>query len=137
MPDIGAISVNLPVLSTVNLPDVHDAKSGQSTGMDLKVLLNNIDRLIRAKKTTDHAISVKSGSQDAIRNLRRYASGELKGMWTLDTLDKVARALETTSWELLRPPGAVSIDDDLDHRINQILDQRLSEPKPVAKRKSR
>lgn len=105
--------------------------------MDLKVLLNNIDRLIRAKKTTDHAISVKSGSQDAIRNLRRYASGELKGMWTLDTLDKVARALETTSWELLRPPGAVSIDDDLDHRINQILDQRLSEPKPVAKRKSR
>ena len=105
--------------------------------MDLKVLLNNIDRLIRVKKTTDHAISVKSGSEDAIRNLRRYASGELKGMWTLDTLEKVARALETTSWELLRPPGAISIDDDLDQRINEILDQRLSDPKPVRKRKSR
>src|ERR1700691_1146075 len=116
MPDIGAISVNLPVLSTVNLPNDKSVSSGQSTGMDLKVLLNNIDRLIRAKKTTDHAISVKSGSEDAIRNLRRYASGGLKGMWTLDTLEKVAGALETTSWELLRPPGAISIDDDLDQR---------------------
>jgi len=105
--------------------------------MDLKVLLNNIDRLIRAKKTSDHAISVKSGSQDAIRNLRRYASGELKGMWTLDTLEKVARALDTTSWELLRPPGAVAQDDDLDERVNQIIDQRLSEVRSVRKRKSR
>lgn len=105
--------------------------------MDLKVLLNNIDRLIRVKKTSDHAISVKSGSEDAIRNLRRYASGELKGMWTLDTLEKVARALETTSWELLRPPGAVAKDDDLEERINQIIDQRLSPPKSVRKRKIR
>ena len=124
-------------MSTVNLPDARFVDSGQSTGMDLKVLLGNIDRLVRQKQTTDHAISVKSGSQDAIRNLRRYASGELKGMWTLDTLEKVARALDTTSWELLRPPGAISIDDDLDERINQIIDQRLSEPKPVRKRKSR
>lgn len=105
--------------------------------MDLKVLLTNIDRLIRTQQTSDHAISVKSGSADAIRNLRRYASGELKGMWTLDTLDKVARALGTSSWELLRPPGAVLADDDLDERINRALDERFPPAKPVRKRKIR
>ena len=134
MPDIGAISVNLPVMSTVNLPDAQPKGSGHSTGMDLKVLLNNIDRL---KKTSDHAVSVKSGSEDAIRNLRRYASGEIKGMWTLDTLEKVARALNTTPWELLRPPGAIAADDDLNERVNQIIDQRLSEAQPVRKKKIR
>ena len=105
--------------------------------MDLKVLLNNIDRLIRVQKTSDPAVSVKSGSADAIRNLRRYASGEIKGMWTLETLEKVARALGTSSWELLRPPGAVGADDDLNERVNQIIDQRLSEAHPVRKRKIR
>jgi hypothetical protein len=137
MADIAAISVNVPVLSTVNLPDARIGDCGQSTGMDLKVLLANIDRHIRVNRTTDNAVSVKSGSQDAIRNLRRYASGELKGMWTLDTLEKVAKALNTTAWELLRPPGAVAADDDLDQRVNRILDERLSPPQPVRKRKLR
>lgn len=105
--------------------------------MDLKVLLHNIDRLIRVQKTTDHAVSLKSGSEDAIRNLRRYASGALKGMWTLDTLERVAKALGTSSWELLRPPGAIAQDDDLEERIHHIIDQRLAPPKPVRKRKSR
>lgn len=105
--------------------------------MNLKVLLNNIDRLIRVQRTSDHAVSKAAGSPDAIRNLRRYASGELKGMWTLDTLENVARALQTTSWELLRPPGAIAADEDLDERVNRILDERLSPPAPVRKRKSR
>jgi len=105
--------------------------------MDLKVLLNNIDRLIRVQKTTDNAVSKRSGSVDAIRNLRRYASGELKGMWTLDTLEKVAKALGTSSWELLRPPGAIAADEDFDERVNRILDERLSPPQPVRKRKNR
>ena len=101
------------------------------------MLLANIDRLIKAKRTTDNAVGIKAGKQDAIRNLRRYAAGELKGMWTLDTLEAVAKALETSSWELLRPPGAIAADDELDERINRVLDQRLAPPEPVRKRKYR
>lgn len=99
-------------MSTVNLPDARKPVSGHPTGMDLKVLLANIDRLIRIKQTTDNAVSKKAGKEDAVRNLRRYDSGELKGMWTLETLDKIAHALGTTSWELLRPPGALAVDNE-------------------------
>lgn len=105
--------------------------------MNLKVLLANIDRLIRVNKTSANAVSKLAGSPDAIRNLRRYAAGELKGMWTLDTLESVAKALGTTSWELLRPPGAIAADEDLDERVNRILDLRLKPPEPVRKRKVR
>ena len=132
-----AISVNVPVLSTVNLPNAREPDSGHSTGMDLKVLLANIDRLVKAQQTTDNAVGIKAGKQDAIRNLRRYAAGELKGMWTLDTLEAVARALGTSSWELLRPPGAIASDEDLEERINRVLDQRLGTVEPVRKRKHR
>jgi hypothetical protein len=58
-------------------------------------------------------------------------------MWTLDTLEKVARALDTSAWELLRPPGAIAADEDFDERVNRILDERLAPPKPVRKRKIR
>jgi len=137
MADMGAISVNVPVLSTVNLPNAREADSGHSTGMDLKVLIANIDRLVKAQRTTDNAVGIRAGKQDAIRNLRRYASGDLKGMWTLDTLEAVAKALGTSSWELLRPPGAVAADEDLEDRINRVLDQRLGPAEPVRKRKNR
>jgi hypothetical protein len=108
--DMDAISVDVPVMSTVNLPDAQTPVSGHPTGMDLKVLLANIDRLKR--DMSDNALSMKAGKEDAIRNLRRYDSGELKGMWTLETLDKIAKALGTSSWELLRPPGALAVDNE-------------------------
>ncbi len=138
MPDIASISVSLPVLSTVKLPDVGSVGSGYSTGMDLTVLLNKIDRYLRIQKTTDNALSKKAGSQDAIRNLRRYASGEIKGMWTLDTLEAVARAMGTSSWELLRPPGAIPEDESLREYIDAAIDEKLARGNlPQRKRKNR
>lgn len=106
--------------------------------MDLKVLLTNIDRHIRLQKTSDNAVSNKAGRADAIRNLRRYASGEIKGMWTLDTLDAVAKALGTSSWELLRPLGAVPEDDSFREFIEDVVDEKLAQAAlPRPKRKNR
>lgn len=138
MPDMSAISVRLPVLSTANLPDAHLTGSGHSTGMDLKVLLTNIDRHIRIQQTTDNAVSKKAGRNDAIRNLRRYASGDLKGSWKLDVLEDIARALGTSSWELLRPPGAIPEDESLREYIDAVVDEKLArDALPQPKRKKR
>jgi hypothetical protein len=95
--------------------------------MDLKLLLTNIDRHIRVQKTTDNAISKKAGRVDAIRNLRRYAAGDIKGTWTLDVLDDVAKALGTSSWELLRPPGAVPEDGSFRDYIDAVVDEKLAQ----------
>jgi len=125
-------------MSTVKMPDALAMGSGHSTGMDLKVLLTNIDRHIRLQKTSDNAVSNKAGRADAIRNLRRYASGELKGMWTLDTLDAVAKALGTSSWELLRPVGAVPEDDSFREFIEDVVEEKLAQATlPRPKRKNR
>lgn len=107
--------------------------------MNLKVLLANIDRLIRVQKTTDNAVSKKAGRVDAIRNLRRYASGEIKGTWTIDVLDDVAKALDTTAWELLRPPGAVPEDDSFRDYIDTAIEEKLAQSAnlPTRKRKNR
>jgi len=106
--------------------------------MDLTTLLTNIDRHLRVSGATDNAISNKAGKADAIRNLRRYASGEIKGMWTLDTLEAVAGALGTSSWELLRPPGAVPEDESLRKYIDAVVDEKLArDALPQPKRKKR
>lgn len=138
MADIRLVSVGLPVLSTVNLPDARASISGHSTGMNLTVLLANIDRHLLATGETDNALSTRAKKPDAIRNLRRYASGEIKGMWTLDTLEAVARALGTSSWELLRPPGAIPTDDSLRNYIDRVVEDKLArDALPHPKRKSR
>ena len=106
--------------------------------MDLKVLLANIDRRIRILKTTDNAVSQKAGRRDAIRNLRRYEAGELKGSWKLEILEDVARALGTSSWELLRPLGAVPQDESLRDYVDALVEEKLAqEAEPGRKRKKR
>lgn len=127
IPDMHGISVSLPVLSTVNVPNAQLGRPCHPTGMDLKLLLTNIDRHIRVQKTTDNAISKKAGRVDAIRNLRRYAAGDIKGTWTLDVLDDVAKALGTSSWELLRPPGAVPEDGSFRDYIDAVVDEKLAQ----------
>lgn len=97
--------------------------------MDLTILLNNIDRYLRTAKTTDNALSKKAGSADAIRNLRRYASGELKGMWTLDTLDAVATAMGTTPWELLKPPSPIALDEESREMVRSLIREEMAGPK--------
>lgn len=141
MPDIGTISVNLPVLSTVKLPDAQAVNSGHSTGMDDKVLLNNINRLLKAKKVSADAVSKAADRPDAIRNLRRRVAGTFSGSWTLDTLADIARALQTTPWELLRPPGAVPDDEDFREYVRDVVSEELiareNAPLPAKKRKNR
>lgn len=107
--------------------------------MDLKVLLTNIDRRLKVEQITDNAASKRAGRPDAIRNLRRYAAGDLKGTWTIDVLDDVARALRTSSWELLRPMGALPEDDSFRAYIDAAIDEKLtgSGSLPVKKRKKR
>ncbi|TAL43803.1 MAG: hypothetical protein EPN91_05460 [Salinibacterium sp.] len=95
--------------------------------MDVASLLTNIDRLLKAKRLSDNGASNLAGRPDAIRNLRRYAKGQIKGCWTIDVLDDVARALDTSSWELLRPPGAFPGDETLEETVAAIVDRRLAE----------
>lgn len=136
IPDMHEISVSLPHVSTVDLPNALWPTSGHSTGMDLKVLLANIDRL--KGKMSDHALSKKAGRLDAVRNLRRYAAGELKGTWTLDVLEDVASALDTSAWELLRPIGAMPKDAEFADFVGRIVDAKLAQPVlPERKRKNR
>lgn len=104
MPDIGAISVNLPVLSTVNLPDALPKHSGQSTGMDLAILLTNIEHRLEALGISSDEASRRAKRPDAIRNLRRKVATGAKGSMRADTLEALARVLEATVPELTSPP---------------------------------
>lgn len=141
MPDMPTISVSLPALSTVKLPDAQIVNSGHSTGMDDKVLLSNIERLLKTQKVSADAISKLAKRPDAIRNLRRRVAGEFNGSWTLDTLSDVARALQTTPWELLRPPGAVPSDEDFREFVRDVISEELiareNTALPTQKRKIR
>jgi hypothetical protein len=140
MPDIPAISVNLPHLSTVNLPDAKPVGSGHSTGMDHDILLNNIERILKAKKVSADAISKKAKRPDAIRNLRRRVKGDYDGSWTLDTLTDVAAALEISPWELLRPAGAIPVGEEFRDFVRDVIAEELGaleRPQRVQKRKSR
>jgi hypothetical protein len=109
--------------------------------MDDKVLLANIERLLKAQKVSADAISKSAKRPDAIRNLRRRVAGEFNGSWTLDTLGDIARALKTSPWELLRPPGAVPVDEDFREFVRDVISEELiareNTPLPVRKRKNR
>lgn len=125
MPDMRPISVSLPVLSTVKLPDAPFVSSGHSTGMNDKLLLANIERLMKVQGVTADAVSRKAKRPDAIRNLRRRVQGEKQGSWTLDTLADVAAALETSPWELLRPVGAIPQDEGSREFVLSIIREEL------------
>jgi hypothetical protein len=91
--------------------------------MDIKVLLANIDRLMKAKGTNQNAVSDLAGRRDAIRNLRRGNS------WTLDILGDVANALDVPAWELMRPPGAVPEDEGFRQFVREIVKEETA-PRP-------
>jgi len=108
MPDMAAISVSLPALSTAILPDAWAVNSGQSTGMDLKAILANIDRRLKVLQISAHEASLDSGHQDVIRNLRRKVKNgkASKGSLRADTLEDLARALKCSVEDLKRPVDA-------------------------------
>lgn len=109
--------------------------------MDDKVLLGNIERLLKTQKVSADAVSKSAKRPDAIRNLRRRVAGEFNGSWTLDTLGDIARALRTTPWELLRPPGAVPEDKEFREFVRDVISEELiareNPPLPARKRKIR
>jgi transcriptional regulator with XRE-family HTH domain len=103
IPDMAGISVSLPELSTAILPDAIFAGSGHSTGMELPVILQNIELLLEAKGRKAHSVSKAAGVPDAIRNLQRAVRGEIKSGPTLRTIAALAAELGVSVDELTRP----------------------------------
>lgn len=105
--------------------------------MNDRLLLANIERLLKDKGVTADAVSRKAKRPDAIRNLRRRVEGEKLGSWKLDTLADIAVALDTSSWELLRPTGALPQDDKSREFVRSIIREELDigAAAPVKRRK--
>jgi hypothetical protein len=105
--------------------------------MSDKILLANIERLLKAKKVSADALCKAAGTPDAIRNLRRRTAGEKTGSWKLDTLEAIAAALDTVPWELLRPPGAgTARDQDIREIVREVVAEEMADqhaPKRRAK----
>ena len=101
--------------------------------MGTRDLLRNIERLLAEKKVSADAISRKAGRADAIRNLRRYVSGDIKGSWTLETLEAVAEALEIEPWVLLKPARGTTIDPPTRDEIVSIIRAEMNQAPNGAK----
>lgn len=72
--------------------------------MDLAVIYENIQRLLKAKKAKGNAISKRAGVPDAIRNIKRKLNGQIKGDGiTIRTLDAIAAELGVTADYLKTP----------------------------------
>lgn len=105
--------------------------------MSEKVLLDNIERLLKLRKVSAHAASEAAGVPDAIRNLRRSVRGETKTKWNIDTLEAIAAELGTSSWELLRPPGEMPRDEEFREYVRAIVDEQLAAPPKEERRRRR
>jgi transcriptional regulator with XRE-family HTH domain len=78
--------------------------------MDLAIIYDNIQRLLRAKKLSANKASQLAGKPDAIRNIQRKLSGEIKGHGiTIDVLASIAKVLGTTVDDLQTPRERISI----------------------------
>lgn len=93
--------------------------------MSDRVLLDNVERLMKVHGLSADALSKAAKRPDAVRNLRRRVAGDKQGSWTLDTLQDIARALETSPWELLRPPGALPQDDGLREIVRGLVAEEM------------
>lgn len=98
--------------------------------MEHKILLENVERLIKAKKTSADKVSKNARAPDAVRNLRRRVKGETTTSWNLDTLAAIAEELGVSPWELLRPPGAVSQDADFREMVREMVDEQINARRP-------
>jgi hypothetical protein len=104
------ISVSLPVKSTAILPGAQIYKAGHSTGMDLAIVLENIERLLKVRKLSAHKASELAGKPDAIRNIKRKIEGGIQGnSLAIETLEALARVLGTTSADLRAPAPRINV----------------------------
>lgn len=84
--------------------------SGHSTGMKLKVISDNIDRLLLAKGISADKASRQAGHPDAIRNIRRKLTGEIKGSGvSAQIVHSLARVFGVTATELMEPHEKVHV----------------------------
>lgn len=100
VPCMAALSVYLPHLSTVELPDEKHSSGGQNTAMsNLSDILDRIDQRLSVVGLTDNSASLAAGKSDAIRNMRRaLREGSRQGV-TVETLAALAVPLKTsTAW---------------------------------------
>jgi transcriptional regulator with XRE-family HTH domain len=78
--------------------------------MNLTVIMENIDRLLRVKKMSANKASDLAGKPDAIRNIQRKLKGEIKGKdVNVETLEALARVLGTTSADLRTKSSTVIV----------------------------
>lgn len=91
-------------MSTAILPDAANALSGHITGMDLKGILERVERRLAAVNLTANAASELAGKPDAIRNLKRAVKDGGKGV-NVGTISALAPVLETTTSWLLEATG--------------------------------
>jgi hypothetical protein len=89
-------------MSTVKSPDARFVSSGYSTGMDLPLILSNIEWRLKVLKLSANRASDLAGTPDAIRNLRRRVAGKAGGSFTVDTLQKLAVALKCEPKDLMQ-----------------------------------
>lgn len=94
--------------------------------MDHDVLLRNIEALLKAKKVSADAVSRQAKRPDAIRNLRRRVRGETDGSWTLDTLTDIAEVFGVPAWELMRPAGPGSQEQEVRAMVRDIVEKELA-----------
>jgi hypothetical protein len=104
--------------------------------MDLKILLDNIERCLRDQKVSAYYVSKRAKRPDAIRNLRRRVRGEFDGSITIDTLIDIAKELGVEPWELMRPPGAIPQNQDFRDYVRDVIAEQLASP-PAGKKKTR
>jgi transcriptional regulator with XRE-family HTH domain len=108
--------------------------------MDLKLILDNIDRLLRVKKLSQDKASRDSGHPDAIRNIRRKLKGEIKGKGlSVEIVKDLARVLGVSAAELMEPAERIEVPvvpglrgalqaqlDYLDRERARVMDQLVA-----------
>lgn len=78
--------------------------------MDLGIVLENIERLLRVKKISAHKASTLAGRPDAIRNIQRKLKGGISGDGVSHKiLEDLARVLGTSPEELQRPAHRIIV----------------------------
>ena len=148
IPDMFGISVILPDMSTAILPDAPAPYPGHPTGMDLAVILQNIDVLLKKHGLTDDSASRKAKAPDAIRNMRRRLASGKSGIGNVKTLEALAKQLETTVGELITPQAISAVPIQEKTHLRQFLraqrdliDQQLAAldaaEEPAGKRRGR
>lgn len=71
--------------------------------MDLEIVLQNIELLLKAKGLKADRVSKEAGVPDAVRNLRRTVQGKIKSGFTLRTAAALATKLGVSVDDLINP----------------------------------